>query len=156
MNDLLFRTRAALLWVSVSIASAGSMLVYVFLPGALEELLAGEFEGEALTDAIAFFVAALVIVPLVMAGVTLLVGEWVNRRVNLISGLVLGLLGVFAVVGHVVDDGFNAHILSMAVASALALLIATLSWRELRRPTSQAAAPPSERGRHPELTTSQP
>jgi hypothetical protein len=48
---------------------------------------------------------------------------------------------------------FNGHILMVALAGALAFLIAGLSLPGLRRPTSQAAAPPSERSRPRERAT---
>jgi hypothetical protein len=43
----LFRTRVAVLWVAVAIAVSGSVLLYLLVPGALEDLVAGEIEGEA-------------------------------------------------------------------------------------------------------------
>ena len=71
LNTLSFRTRVAVLWVAVALALSGSMLLYLFMPGALEELLSGEVEGETLDDAMGFLFAGLVIIPLMMAAVTL-------------------------------------------------------------------------------------
>jgi hypothetical protein len=44
----------AVLWLAVAVALSGSLLVGVFVPGALEELLAGEIEGQTLTDAVGY------------------------------------------------------------------------------------------------------
>ena len=136
MNALLFRTRVAVLWVAVAVAMSASLLLHLFVPGALEEMVAGEMEGEALTDAMSYLLAAFGIFPLVMAGASLMVGDRANRFLNLIGGLVFGLFGVFAVVSHLVAGGFNVHVLMVAVAGAVALLIAGLGLAELRKPTS--------------------
>lgn len=150
MDALLFRTRVAVLWLAVAIAMSASLLLYLFIPGAVEEMVAGEIEGETLTDGLSYFFAAVGITPVVMAGVALLVGDRVNRSVNLIAGLVFGLFGVFAVVSHLVAGDFDVHVLMVAVAGAGAFLIAGLSraWR----PTSEPAAPASEPSRYHEVT----
>jgi hypothetical protein len=54
LNALSFRTVVAVLWLAVAVALSGSLLVGVFVPGALEELLAGEIEGQTLTDAVGY------------------------------------------------------------------------------------------------------
>jgi hypothetical protein len=153
MDALLFRTRVAVLWLAVAIAALGSLLLHLFIPGALEEMVAGEMEGETLTDGLTFFFGALGTIPVAMAAVALLVSDRVNRWVNLIAGLAFGLFGVFAVVGHLVDGGLNVHVLMVAVASIGAFLIAGLSLVGLRRPTSEPAAPASEPSRNHEATT---
>jgi len=137
LNALSFRTRVAVLWVAVAVALSGSMLLYLFMPGALEELLAGEVEGEALDDALGFLLAGLVIIPLVMAAVTLLVRDRVNHYVNLVAGMAFGLFGVYAVVRETSADGFNVHILMNAVVGLLALLIAALGLISLRQSTDR-------------------
>ena len=139
MNALLFRTRVAVLWIAGAVAVLGSVLLYLFMPGALEEVLAGEVEGDPLDEAMGFFMAGLVIIPVAMAALTVLVGERLNRYVNLIAGLAFGLFGVYGVVGETSADGFNVHILMVAVAAALAFLIAGLALAGLRQPPPQAA-----------------
>jgi hypothetical protein len=153
MNTLLFRTRVAVLWVAVAIAVAGSLLLYLFVPGALGDMVAGEMEGEVLTDATGFFFAALGIIPLVMAGVSLLVNERVNRFVNVIAGVAFGLFGVFAVVSHLAAGDFNGHVLMAALAGALAFVIAGLGLAGLRQHPSAAPVQGSEQSRSREEAT---
>jgi hypothetical protein len=153
MSAVLFRTRVAVLWVGVAVAMSGSLLLHVFKPGALEELLAGEMEGETLSEGLGYFFAAVGIFPLVMAALALLVSDRVNRQVNVIAGLAFGLFGVFGVVGHVLGGGFNVHVLMVSVAGALAFLIAGLGLVGLRKATSPAAVPGSERSRPRENIT---
>lgn len=149
-----FRTRVSVLWVAVAVAMVGSLLLMVFLPGTLEQLLAGEIEGEPLTDGLAFMFAAMGTFPLVMAAVTLLVGGRVNRWVNLIAGLVFGgFVGVFGMISHLMAGPFNAHILMGGVAGALAFLIAGFSVAGLRRPAAETIAPAYEEERPRETAT---
>jgi len=136
MDALLFRTRAAALWLAVALAMTASLVLYLFIPGALEELLAGEMEGETLTEALGFFMSMFGIIPLVMAAVALLVSDRVNRYANLIAGAAFGLFAVFAVVTHTLDGGFNVHVLMVALAGVAAFLIAGLSLARLRTPTA--------------------
>ena len=134
MNEIRFRTRVAVLWVAIAVASAAQMVLYLLIPGALEEMLAGQIEGEALTEGVGYQMAALVAVPVLMAVVALLARERVDRLASLVVGLLVGLLGTFLVGGHLVDGVVNGHVLLAAVAALLSLLIAGLSAAELRRP----------------------
>lgn len=153
MDALLFRTRAAVLWLAVAMAFAASLLLHLFVPGAAEELVAGEMEGETLTDGLAYFLGAVGIIPVVLAAVTLLVSDRVNHWSNLIAGLAFGLFGAFGVISHVVDGGFNVHVLMVAVADAGAFLIAGLSLAGMRRSRLEPAAPAPEPSPYREVTT---
>jgi hypothetical protein len=153
MDALRFQTRAAVLWLAVAIATSASLFLYVFMPGAVEELLAGEMEGEALTDGMGYFMGSLLIIPLVMTAVALLATGRVNLIVNLIAGLAVGLFAVFGVVSHLLGEGFNVHVLMVAVAGVGTFLIAGLSWAGLRRPTAELEASTAQPSRHREMTT---
>jgi len=135
MNGLLFRTRVAVLWVAVAVAMSGVLLLGLFVPGALEELLAGKVEGETLDDATRMFFIALVLIPLVMVGVTLLLSDRVNRYVNVVAGLALGLLGALPIM-EILEGTFDAHVVMALTAAALGLLIGGLSVVELRQTSS--------------------
>jgi len=93
-------------------------------------------EGETLTEGMGYFMAMFGVIPLVMAAVALLVSDRVNHFANLIAGAVFGLFGVFAVVTHTLDGGFNVHVLMVALAGVAAFLIAGLSLARLRTPTA--------------------
>lgn len=148
MSALQFSTRVAVLWVAVAVAASGTILLYLLVPGALEEMLAGEMEGTRLNDAVGFQMAMLIVIPVVMAGVTLFVGDRVNRYASLIAGLLFGLLGTFAVVSHLVAGDANGHVLLAGLSTLLAFVIAGLGAVGLRQPEPQARRPAAE-GRRP-------
>ena len=134
MNALQFRTRVAVLWMAVAVATVAQMLLYLLIPGALEDMLAGQIEGEALTAGVGYQMALLVVIPLAMTTMTLLARDRVNRYASLVVGLLVGLLGSLLVGDHVLDGVVNGHVVLAAVAVLLAFLIAGLSAAELRRP----------------------
>ena len=139
MSALLFRTRVAVLWVAVAVAMSGSLLLFLYAPGALEEMLAGTMEGETLDDTWGILFAALVAIPLVMAGVTLLASGRVNRYLNLVAGLAFGLLGALPV-GEILEGTFDGHIVMALTAAALGWLIGGLSVVALRQVTATSVA----------------
>ena len=140
MDPLLFRTRTAVLWVAVAIGALGSLVLALYEPGALEDLLAGEMEGETMSDAWVYFFAIVGILPMALAAATLLLGDRVNRFFNLIAGTIFGAFCGYAVVGELVAGNFSGHALMAAAAGALAFLIAGLGWAALRQETQPASA----------------
>jgi multidrug efflux pump subunit AcrB len=137
MNELYFRVRVAVLWVAAAVAAATATLLYVFIPGAVADLLAGEMEGEPLTLAVSYMFGGLVTYCLAMSLVTLFVHDRANHVTNVVAGLLLGLFGVFAVISHVLTGGFNGHVLMAAVAGVIAFVIAGLGAAGFRRGPTQ-------------------
>ena len=110
MDGLLFRMRVAVLWVAVAVALVGSVALFVYEEGALEEMLAGMAEGEPLDDTTLFSLTAFVLLPLVMVGVTLLLNDRLNRYVNVVVGTLLGLFGVFMGSGELLAGEVHWHV----------------------------------------------
>ena len=129
-------SRVAVLWVALTVASMGSWLVMLFEAGRVEELLAGTIEGEPLDDTVGFTLTVLVVLPLVMAGVTLLLSDRVNRWVNVVGGLAFGLLGVYAGGSALLTGELHWHIWPTVLAMALAFLIVGLGVVGMRQPSS--------------------
>lgn len=150
MNALLFRTRVAVLWVAFTVAMAGSLVLFLVEPGALEDVLAGEVEGETLSSGLVFQMSLFAIIPLALAVVTLLVSDRVNGYTNLVAG---SLIAVFTAVSTFMHPEFNAHVLMLAVASLTALLIGALSFVEVRAGASRTAGRPAEPSRPREGAT---
>ena len=149
MTDLLFRMRVAVLWVAVAVAASYSVVMYMVGPGALEEMLSGYMEGDALDSfGIQGFTAGVVLVPLAMAAATLFVAEPFNHYLNLVVGGVLGLFGAVAVSLEAFDGGVNGHVVLVAAAGILAFVIAGLGALGLRHPEGRATAPIEEASRH--------
>ena len=144
MNGLLFRTRAAVLWVAVAVGMSGSMLLFLYAPGAVEEMLGGTMEGEELSDAWTLLFALLLVIPLVMAAVSSLASHRVACYVSIIVGLAYGLIGASASFLELLGGHFDGHVVMGVTAGVFAFLIAGLGVVELRRSSSQDAVTPAE------------
>lgn len=150
MTNLVFRVRVAVLWVAVAVAVSSSVVMYMVGPGALEEMLSGFMEGDALDSfGVQGFTTGVVLVPLAMVAVTLLVADRFNHYLNLVLGGVLGLLGGTAATLETLDGGVNGHVVLVAAASILALLIAGLGALGLRHPAGQPTPQVEEPSRLP-------
>ena len=70
-----------LLWVVV-----GTMLM-MFEPGIMEQILIGELEGVQITQEVLFVLAIMMLIPLVMAFLSLTLKDKANRWANIIVGI---------------------------------------------------------------------
>jgi hypothetical protein len=77
--------------------------------------------------------AAMVVLPLALAAVTLFLPARGSAVANLVAGVLLGAFGLFAVVSHLADGAWPAHLTLAALAGVVAWLILGLSIVELRR-----------------------
>lgn len=144
MNTPQFRMRVAVLWVAVAVAAASSLLLYLVVPGAVAEMVAGEMEGEAMTDAAPFMFAALVGIPLVMAMMTVLTGDRPSRYADAVVAVLVGLFAVYAVGGHLAAGDYDGHVAMAALAGVLAFVTAGVSIAWLRHPESTTPPAPAK------------
>ena len=146
LGSMLARVRFAVLWLVAGCALAGTMAVFFYEPGVLEDGVAGESEGEPVTMGMALLNAAMVALPLTLAAVTLFLPARASAITNLVVGVPLGAFGLFAIVTHLAEGEWHAHLTLAALAAAIAWLIVGLSIAELRRLPHGDAASASVRG----------
>lgn len=140
MNYPLGRIRFALLWLVAGSALAGTMAVFFYEPGVLEEGVAGVMEGQQVTMGMAHLNAAMVALPLALAAVTLFLPARASGITNLVVGVPFGAFGLFAIVPELAESGLHAHLTLVALATAIIWLIVALSIAELRRLSRPNAA----------------
>lgn len=133
MGSMLARVRFAVLWLVAGSALAGTMAVFFYEPGVLKEGVAGQMEGESVTQGMALLTAAMVLAPLALAAVTLFLPARAGVVTNLVGGVLLGAFGLFAIVSHLAEGTWPAHLTLAAFAAAIAWLVVGLSIAELRR-----------------------
>ena len=134
MGSILARVRLAVLWLVAGCALVGTMALFFYEPGVLEEGVAGEMEGEPVTMGMALLNAVMIALPLTLAAVTLFLPARASAIANLVVGVPLGAFGLFAIVTHVAEGAWHAHVTLAALATAIAWVIVGLSIAELRRP----------------------
>lgn len=133
MGSIFARLRFAILWLVAGSALAGTMAVFFYEPGVLEEGVAGVMEGEPVTMGMALLNAAMVALPLVLAAATLFLPARAGAITNLAVGVPLGAFGLFAIVNHLAEGALHAHLTLAALVAAIVWLIVGLSIAELRR-----------------------
>ncbi len=140
-DSTLARVRFAVLWLVAGCALTGTMAVFFYEPGVLEQGVAGEMEGDPVTMGMALLNAAMVALPLAVAAVTLFLPIRASAITNLVVGVPLGAFGLFAVGSHVAEGAWHAHLTLAALATVIAWLIVALSIAELRRRSHSGTAP---------------
>lgn len=139
-GSLLARVRFAVLWLVGGCAQVGTMVVFFYEPGVLEDGVAGVMEGEPVTMSMALLMAAMAALPLAVAAVTLFLTVRASAITNLVVGVPSGAFGLFAVINHVAEGAWHAHLTLAVLAAAIAWLIVGLSIAELRRLSHGPAA----------------
>lgn len=127
------KLRFAVLWLVAGSALAGTMAVFFYEPGVIEEAGAGVMEGDPVTMGTAQLMAALVALPLAMAAITLFLPARAGAITNLVVGVPFGAFGLFSIVTELTGGALHAHVSLAALAAAIAWLIVGLSIAELRR-----------------------
>lgn len=126
MENFELRVRLSVLWLFVIISDLANVLMSLSEPGIIEELMTGSMKyGPEM-----MFVGAIVIlIPLVMAVLTLTLKHSINRWLNII-------LGIFITVVYLVNflelatTMPSAHILLLSIAGFIApALIVWYSWK---------------------------
>lgn len=137
---ILRRIRFVALWLTTGCAMVGTTVVFFYEPGVLREGVAGEMEGDPVTTGTALLMAAMIGVPLIVAAATLFLPARASDIANLIVGVPFLAFGLFAVVSHLAEGAWPAHVTLVALAAAITSLIVGLSIAELRQGPSRDQA----------------
>ena len=122
MEDV--KIKLAGLWFFFTIAWLVTMTLLFFAPGVIDEIRAGGLLGEAITGEFLLGSAIFLLIPLVMAVLSLNVKDLINRWANIIVGLVFTVLSIVSLFEALsLDLSIFAYGLlmdvSMVVATAL-------------------------------------
>ncbi len=141
MQALDRRLRIVALWIVLAVGTVASVLLYLVEPGNLQDALRGRMEGENVNAGMLIFFAAFIMLPLVMAYLTLVLPPAANKWSNLIVGAgftAFVAIDLFSSLGGYF--GGSKFIMVFGIVAG-ALLI----WDAWRWPITAAAAPPTLR-----------
>jgi hypothetical protein len=116
-----WRIKILVLWLFAAIAFLAHQILVLMEPGIISQLMAGVAEGQKITPEMILFFAILMLVPLVMAYLSLILKDSLNRWMNIIISavfFVIWFIGVFSAALSAYWGG-ALMILSAVVASAL-------------------------------------
>ena len=125
-----WRVRVAALWMVFAVSMVAAIVLFLVQPGAIEDVMAGEVEGETITLTMTLMLAAFfILLPLVMAFLALVLPDTANRWANGVVAALLGLMNATDVVSHLSDGKFGGEALMTAATVVAALMIVWYAWR---------------------------
>ena len=100
MEILRWKARLSVLWITMAVGTAASMLLRLLIPGVIEEIMAGEIGGMQFSEGMMVVYALFFLIPLVVAILCLTLNGSANRWLNFVLGIIWVLWFVFEIVDH--------------------------------------------------------
>jgi hypothetical protein len=123
---LVLKMRISVLWLFVVVCDLANVLMFLAYPRVMEELMTA---GESMGPELMFVGAIVVLIPLVMAVLTLTLKDSINRWLNIILGMVITVIyfGNFVELSTTMPA---AYILLLSIAGFIAsALIVWYAWK---------------------------
>ena len=118
-----WRIKISVLWLFASIAFLAHQILVLMEPGIIAQLMAGEAEGQKIGPELILFFAILMLVPMVMAFLSLTLKDSISRWVNIIVGVVFAVLWLIGVVDAVQSAYWGGALMTLSAVVASALIV---------------------------------
>ena len=125
-----WKIKISVLWLFASVAFLAHQILVLMEPGIIAQLTAGEAEGLKIGPELILFFAILMLVPLLMAFLSLTLKDSINRWANIIVGAVFAVffIGVIASVAKLSGE------MLMTFSTVVALvLIVWYAWKSKQK-----------------------
>ena len=131
MEMLAWRIRIAVLWVFFAVGMSAAMVLVLAAPGNLDQIMDGRFGDMELTAGALMFVALFWLVPLIMAFLTMVLRDRVNRYANAGMGVLLTAMWVWDLIEHLATAGeeFGGESLVVVAMVVAGLTILWHAWK---------------------------
>jgi hypothetical protein len=131
MELLRWKARLSVLWVFVAVCMSALMFSYFMMPGVIEDVMAGEFVGEPLSEGMMVVYALYWLIPLVMAVLCLTLNGSANRWLNFVLGIIWLLWFIAGIFAHVfmADESSVAILIVFIAVIVAAFFVAWFAWR---------------------------
>jgi hypothetical protein len=130
MVDSALKTRLAVLWTFVAVTMSANTLLYLIVPGVIDEIRAGTVVGMQAGQGLLLMMAVMYYwVPLVMAVVSLTLKDKVNRWASIILGAFYFVFISFELFMNVTTVAYPYVILMDTSAIVVVALIAYSAWK---------------------------
>jgi len=131
-----WKIKISVLWLFKDLAALVTGILMLMEPGVLEGIIAGEILGMQIGPEILLIVAIELLVPLVMAFLSLTLKDSTNRWANIILGIVFTVLGLAKLgdLAQLSEWGLSAWGILMPVSEAVATaLIVWYAWKSKQK-----------------------
>ncbi len=126
MEDV--KIKLSVLWLFGEVTLLTFLVLELLEQGVIQGIIAGDMKGLPLGSETLLFYAVSLLIPLVMAFLSLTLKDSMNRRVNIIMGVVYTVLYLSDLIAHLAVP--YAYAILMGIASVVAqLLIVWYAWK---------------------------
>jgi hypothetical protein len=123
-----WKIKISVLWLFASIAFLAHQILVLMEPGIIAQLMAGEAEGQKIGPSLILFFAILMFVPMVMAFLSLILKDSMNRWVNIIVGAFFAVLWFVGVVDAAQTAYWGGALMTLSAVVA-SVLIVWYAWK---------------------------
>ncbi len=118
-----WKIKISVLWLFASIAFLAHQILVLMEPGVIAHLMAGEAEGQKIGPELILFFAILMLVPMLMAFLSLILKDSMDRWVNIIVGAVFAVLWLVGVVDAAQSAYWGGALMTLSAVVASALIV---------------------------------
>jgi len=132
MEDLaLYKMKLAVLWLVFFCVMILTPTLELYLPGFIEDIIAGESEGEPITAGLILLLAIITLIPPVMAILSITLKDSINRWANIIVGIVFAGLVLVGTIEYLAkQDAYYAGLILIGIVEfVVAALIVWYAWK---------------------------
>ncbi len=129
-----WKIKVAVLWLIYAAVGLGAGFYMLWEQGIIEQLIAGEISGAKITSEMMILNAVMLLVPLVMAFLSVSLKDSMNRWANIIVGIFsIGLLLMFSIAESPARTPAAYAMLLMLSMLAAAVLIVWYAWKSKQK-----------------------
>jgi hypothetical protein len=126
-----WRIKISVLWLFWTVAFLVSLVSALFEPGAIARITAGEMAGFQVTPELILLTTVMMLVPLVMAFLSLTLKDSINRWANVVLGVTYTGICLFDWLGSLAEP---AHQILMHISRIMAsALIVWYAWKSRQK-----------------------
>ncbi|MGB9939247.1 DUF6326 family protein [Methanosarcina sp.] len=118
-----WKIKISVLWLFASIAFLAHQIIVLMEPGVITQLMAGEAEGQKISPGMILFFAILMLVPMMMAFLSLTLKDSLNRWLNIIVGAVFAVLWFISVIEATRSAYWGGALMTLSAVVASALIV---------------------------------
>ena len=118
-----WRIKISVLWLFASIAFLAHQILVLMEPGIIAQLMAGEAEGQKISSGMILFFAILMLVPMMMAFLSLTLKDSLNRWLNIIVGGVFAVLWFISIIEATQSAYWGGALMTLSAVVASTLIV---------------------------------
>jgi hypothetical protein len=123
-----WKIKISMLWIIASLAYVAHPIMVLSEPTTLAGIIAGRIDDAQITQALLLVFAILILVPLVMAFLSLILKDSINRWANAIVGVFYAMTYIKTVVNSFTLPSYSGALLTF-VAFVASVLIVWYAWK---------------------------